>query len=75
MNETKLNGRTSNPHSSPRSYWMTCATAYVPQNLINTLIYSAIVYHMAGLNGACASVPGRAGRSQSIRNESPCSKP
>lgn len=31
---------------------MTCATAYVPQNLINTLIYSAIVYHMAGLNGA-----------------------
>lgn len=32
------------------SYWMTCATAYVPQNIVNTLIYSSIVYHMAGLN-------------------------
>jgi hypothetical protein len=32
------------------SYWMTCASAYIPQNIINTLIYAAIVYHMAGLN-------------------------
>jgi hypothetical protein len=35
---------------------MTCATAYVPQNLVNTLIYSAIVYHMAGLNGQSRTV-------------------
>lgn len=41
------------------SYWMTCATAYVPQNLVNTLIYSAIVYHMAGLNSACVPARGR----------------
>lgn len=32
------------------SYWMTCATSYVPQNVLNTLIYCSIVYFMAGLN-------------------------
>ena len=34
----------------PYSYWMTCSTSYLPQNCINTLVYSAIVYWMAGLN-------------------------
>lgn len=34
----------------PWSYWMTCATCYVPQNVVNTLVYSAIVYPMAGMH-------------------------
>ena len=34
----------------PYSYWMTCATSYIPQNILNTLIYSSILYAMASLN-------------------------
>jgi hypothetical protein len=36
----------------PYSYWMTCAASYIPQNIINTLVYSAIVYSMSGLNSS-----------------------
>jgi hypothetical protein len=32
------------------SYWMTCATSYIPQIFVNTLTYSVILYFMTGLH-------------------------
>jgi len=39
----------------PYSYWMTCAASFIPQIILNTLLYSGIMYPMAGLhsNFAC----------------------
>jgi len=38
----------------PYSYWMTCAASYLPQNILNTFLYCAIVYGMAGLHNSFA---------------------